>query len=192
MVLIMFIKDKSGAFRLKVLMLALAGVSVGVIGIVIALHVPAISDLLTSRTKLVQDYDGERLGRFARHKLGFLAAMGEPLGIGPMVFSTIYPEDEHNIWLKSLTTYGWLGLLAYLALVWTTISFGVRYMFRNRPWQPFLVAAWITLCGHELIGNVIDTDHWRHHFMLFGIVWGCAALEHKYQKQMARRASGQA
>jgi O-antigen ligase len=185
MVLIMFIKERSGAFRLKILVITLAGLVLGVVAIVVALQIPAISDLLTTRTKLVQDYDGERLGRFARHQLGFLNAMSEPLGIGPMVFSTIYPEDEHNIWLKSLTTYGWLGLVTYLGLVWTTIGFGIRYMLRDRPWQPYLMAAWITLCGHELIGNVIDTDHWRHHFMLFGIVWGCAALEHKYQRQRA-------
>jgi hypothetical protein len=148
--------------------------------------------LLTSRTKLVQDYDGERLGRFARHQIGFLNAMSQPLGIGPMVFSTIFPEDEHNIWLKSLTTYGWLGLLTYIALVWTSIWYGLRYMLRDRPWQPYLVAAWITLCGHELIGNVIDTDHWRHHFLLFGIVWGCAALEHRHQRQRLRTAPGRA
>lgn len=190
MVAIMFIKERSGAFRLKVLVIVLSGAVLGVVAIIVALQIPQISDLLTQRTKLVQDYDGERLGRFARHQLGFLSAMSQPLGIGPMVFSTIYPEDEHNIWLKSLTTYGWLGLLTYLGLVWTSIWFGFKYMFRNRPWQPFLVAAWIVLCAHELIGNVIDTDHWRHHFMLFGIVWGCAALEHRHQKQLARGGAG--
>lgn len=189
MVLIMFIKERSGAFRLKILVITLVGIVLGVVTIVVALQIPAISDLLTSRTKLVQDYDGDRLGRFARHQLGFLNAMSEPLGIGPMVFSTIYPEDEHNIWLKSLTTYGWLGLVTYIGLVWTSIWWGLRYMLRDRPWQPYLVAAWITLCGHELIGNVIDTDHWRHHFMLFGIVWGCAALEHRYQRERARTAA---
>jgi O-antigen ligase len=186
MVLLMFIKERSGAFRLKVLVITLGGIIFCVVAIVVALQIPQVHELLTSRTKLVQDYDGDRLGRFARHQLGFLNAMSEPLGIGPMVFSTIYPEDEHNIWLKSLTTYGWLGFVTYIALVWTTIGFGLRYMMRERPWQPYLLIAWIALCGHELIGNVIDTDHWRHHFMLFGIVWGCAALEHKYQRQRSR------
>jgi hypothetical protein len=192
MVFIMFIKERSGALRLRILIITLAGVVLGVVTIVVALQIPQVSELLTSRTKLVQDYDGERLGRFARHQIGFLNAMSQPLGIGPMVFSTIFPEDEHNIWLKSLTTYGWLGLLTYIALVWTSIWYGLRYMLRDRPWQPYLVAAWITLCGHELIGNVIDTDHWRHHFLLFGIVWGCAALEHRHQRQRLRTAPGRA
>jgi hypothetical protein len=185
MIIIMFIKQRSGAFRLKIITLALSSIIFGVVVLVAALQIPQVSDLLTSRTKLVQEYDGDHLGRFERHKIGFRNAMEQPFGIGPMVFSTIYPEDEHNIWLKCLTTYGWMGLLSYLCLVWTSIWYGIRYMLRDRPWQPYLVIAWITLCGHELIGNVIDTDHWRHHFMLFGIVWGCAALEHKYQRQRA-------
>lgn len=188
MVLIMFIKERSGAFRLKIIILALSGVMFAVVAIVVALQIPQVADLLTSRTTLEQDYDSGHLGRFDRHKLGFLSAMSEPLGIGPMVFSTIYPEDEHNIWLKSLTSYGWLGFIAYVGLVWTTLWLGFRYLLRDRPWQPYLMVAWITLCGHELIGNVIDTDHWRHHFLLFGIVWGCIALEHAHQRKMARKA----
>jgi hypothetical protein len=187
MVLVMFIKERSGAFRLKVIALALGGLIFSVLAIAIALQIPQVADLLTSRTSLAQDYDSGHLGRFDRHKLGFLAAMSQPLGIGPMVFSTIYPEDEHNIWLKALTSYGWLGFLSYVGLVWTTLWFGFRYLLRDRPWQPYLMVAWITLCGHELIGNVIDTDHWRHHFVLFGIIWGCAALEHAWQKRRKRQ-----
>jgi hypothetical protein len=190
MVVVMFIKERSGAFRLKIIILALSGLMFAVLSIVIALQIPQVSDLLTSRASLTQDYDSGHLGRFDRHILGFLSAMSQPLGIGPMVFSTIYPEDEHNIWLKSLTSYGWLGFIAYVGLVWTTLWLGFRYLLRDRPWQPYLMVGWITLCGHELIGNVIDTDHWRHHFVLFGIVWGCIALEHAHQRMMARKARG--
>ena len=189
MVLVMFIKERSGAFRLKIIVLALSGVMFAVIAIVVALQIPQVSDLLTSRTSLAQDYDSGHLGRFDRHKLGFLAAMSQPLGIGPMVFSTIYPEDEHNIWLKSLTSYGWLGFLAYVGLVCTTLWLGFRHLLRDRPWQPYLMVGWITLFGHQLIGNVIDTDHWRHHFMLYGIVWGCIALEHAHRRARVRRTS---
>lgn len=188
MVLVMFIKERSGAFRLKIIVLALGGLIFAVLSLVVALQIPQVSELLTSRTSLAQDYDSGHLGRFDRHKLGFLSAMSQPLGIGPMVFSTIYPEDEHNIWLKSLTSYGWLGFLSYVALVCTSIWLGLRYLLRDRPWQPYLMAAWITLCGHQLIGNVIDTDHWRHHFLLYGIVWGCIALEHAHQRTRARRS----
>ncbi len=42
--------------------------------------------------------------------------------------------------------------------------------------------AWVMVAGHALIGNVIDIDHWRHVYLLFGIVWGCAALESRHQR----------
>jgi hypothetical protein len=43
--------------------------------------------------------------------------------------------------------------------------------------------AWVSFVGHLIIGNVIDTDHWRHFFLLLGIIWGCIALELKWQRQ---------
>lgn len=187
MVLLMFIRERSGTFRLKIIALALGGVVFSVLVLAVALHSDQVSELLTSRTRLVQDYDGGHLGRFDRHKIGFMDAMSQPLGIGPLVFGQIWGEDEHNIWLKSLTSYGWLGFLSYVALVITTISCGFRYLLRDRPWQPYLMIGWIVLLGHQLIGNVIDTDHWRHHFMLYGIVWGCIALENAHRRARARR-----
>ena len=36
------------------------------------------------RAKVVQDYDGAQLGRFARHAIGFNWALENPLGIGPL------------------------------------------------------------------------------------------------------------
>ena len=188
MVIIMLLKERSGAFRLKILLLSLAAAVLLVVAFVLALQSEQISNLLSSRTKLVQDYDGGHLGRFERHRIGFLMMMEKPLGIGPLVFSTIFPEDEHNVWLKSLTTYGWLGAVTYVGMVISTIVMGFKRLLRDRPWQPYLAIAWIVLCGHALIGNVIDTEHWRHFYLLLGIIWGCVALEYRHGRQT--RAAG--
>ncbi|WP_119943004.1 O-antigen ligase family protein [Neorhizobium sp. NCHU2750] len=188
LVVVMLLKERSTAFRLKILTISMVAALVLVLALVIALQFHQVSDLFTNRAKLVQSYDGARLGRFERHKIGFLMAMERPLGLGPMAFGKIYGEDEHNIWLKSLTTYGWLGFVTYQIMIWSTISMGFRYLLRERPWQPFLMIAWIMIVGHALIGNVIDTDHWRHFYMLLGLLWGCYALEHK-QMRRQRAAS---
>lgn len=185
LVFVMLLKERTGAFRLKILALSISAVGLMVIGLVIALQIPQIAELFSSRTQLVQDYDGGHLGRFARHRLGFLMSMETPLGIGPMVFSTIFPEDEHNIWLKSLTSYGWLGFLCYLTLVSWTLWVGFRNLLLNRPWQPYLMIAYIAFVGHTAIGFVIDTDHWRHFYLIVGILWGCFALEHRHRKRFA-------
>jgi hypothetical protein len=39
-----------------------------------------------------------------------------------------------------------------------------------------------------IIGNVIDTDHWRHFYLLMGMVWGCYALEMRWQSRLRSRA----
>lgn len=189
LVFIMLLKERSGAFRIKILLLSLASLVLIVAALIIALQSEQVAQILSSRTKLVQDYDGGHLGRFARHKIGFLMVMEKPLGIGPLVFSTIFPEDEHNTWLKSLTTYGWIGFVSFVGMTVTTVFAGLRIMLRDRPWQPYLMIAWITYLGHALIGNVIDTDHWRHFYILIGVIWGCVALERRYQRTMKKNGS---
>lgn len=186
LVFILLLKERTGAFRLKILLLSLTAVVVLVVAVVIALQFEQVRNLFLDRTTLVKEYDGGHLGRFARHRIGFLMMMERPLGIGPMVFSSIFPEDEHNIWLKSLTTYGWLGFVSYVAMMAWTLSIGFRFLLRDRPWQPYLMIAWIVIVGHVIIGNVIDTDHWRHFYLLLGIVWGCGALEWRHQRALRR------
>lgn len=189
LIFLMLLKERSGAFRLRILILSLSAILLMVAALVIALQFPKVSDLFSTRAQLVQQYDGEYLGRFDRHRIGFQMMMERPLGIGPMVFGTIFPEDEHNIWLKSLTTYGWLGFVSYVLMFIWTLYLGFKNLLKERPWQPYLMVAWICLIGHAAIGNVIDLDHWRHVYLLFGIVWGCAALEHKHQCDLARSSS---
>ncbi|PST25538.1 hypothetical protein C7U60_06585 [Mesorhizobium plurifarium] len=183
LVFVMLLKQRSGLFRLRILVMTLSGALFVVAALAVALQSDQVASLFSSRTQLVQDYDGGHLGRFDRHRLGFVMAMEKPFGIGPMVFSTMFPEDEHNVLLKSLTSYGWLGFVAYVTLILWTLSLGFRFLLLERPWQPYLMVAWITLIGHVGIGNVIDTDHWRHFYLLLGIVWGCAALEHRHRRQ---------
>ncbi|MCJ7994710.1 O-antigen ligase family protein [Rhizobium cremeum] len=188
LVLILLLKERTGTFRLKILLLSLAAVATLVVAVTIALQFEQVRNLFLDRTTLVKEYDGGHLGRFARHRIGFLNAMEQPFGIGPMVFSKIFPEDEHNIWLKSLTSYGWLGFISYISIMAWTVTIGFRYLLRNRPWQPYLMISWIVVIGHMMIGNVIDTDHWRHFYLLLGIVWGCGALEWRHQRTSRRPA----
>ncbi|MGR6466046.1 O-antigen ligase family protein [Rhizobium sp. PAMB 3182] len=189
LVFVMLLKERTAVFRMKILILAMAAAVLMSGALLAVLQSKKVSDLFSSRAKLEQEYDSDHLGRFERHKIGFLLSMEKPLGLGPMVFGQIYTEDEHNIWLKSLTTYGWLGFVSYVTLVISTLTIGFRYMLRNRPWQPYLMIAWVVMLGHILIANVIDIDHWRHVYLLYGIIWGCGALEYRWQRdqRLARR-----
>ena len=187
LVLTMLIKERTGAFRLKILVMSLVGILLLIGAIIIALQFDQIADLFSDRAKLVQSYDGARLGRFERHAIGFLMALEHPLGIGPLEFGLMWGEDTHNIYLKALMDYGWLGFVSYLTLMSWTLALGFRFLLRDRPWQPYLMLAYIVLLGHAIIGAVIDTDHWRHFYLLMGIVWGCTALEMRWQSKLRRQ-----
>lgn len=84
--------------------------------------------------------------------------------------------------------YGWLGFASWLIMIVWTIAGGFRILFRERPWQPYLLCAWVTLVGHVALGTVIDTDHWRHFYLLIGMVWGALALEAKFGAHYSRLA----
>ncbi len=186
LVFIMLMKQRSTAFRLKILTLALMASMLMAGGLAVALQFKQVSELFSNRTKLVQDYDGGHLGRFERHRIGFRLSLEHPLGIGPLIFGKTLGEDEHNIWLKTLTTYGWLGFATFVSMLLATLGMGYRLLLRERPWQPYLMIAWTVVLGHVIIGNVIDIDHWRHFYLLLGIIWGSVALENRWQKQQAR------
>ncbi|MFN4274415.1 MAG: O-antigen ligase family protein [Aliihoeflea sp.] len=182
----LFIQSTSALFRLRIILMgAIAALIIGVAAM-IAIQIPAIADLFVQRAQLVQDYDGARLGRFARFAIGFQLAMEKPFGIGPLIFGTIFGEDTHNIWLKALMDYSWLGFAAYLTLIVWTLAAGFKILFRDRPWQPYLLCAYVVLIGHVFLGTVIDTNHWRHFYILLGVIWGAIALEVRHQRQVAR------
>ena len=141
-----------------------------------------LRSMLFERAKLVQSYDGARLGRFARHLIGFLWATELPLGLGPYQFGHYLPEDPHNVFLKSLITYGWLGGVAYPVLAFSTLWKLFPLMFRPRPWKAYAQCVWVALAGHQVMSWIIDSDHWRHFFLLWGLAWGMIALEVQWRR----------
>jgi O-antigen ligase len=178
----LFLQSASGRFRLRIILMSIAAVSLLLVALLVMLQIPGVAEMLTTRAQLVQDYDAARLGRFARYVIGFQLAMEQPLGIGPLVFGQIYGEDTHNIWLKALMDYGWLGFASWAIMVFWTIAAGFRLLLRNRPWQPFVLCAYVVFLGHVALGSVIDTDHWRHFYLLLGLIWGGIALEYRHQR----------
>ena len=175
--LVLFVTERNPLGRARHVALAAAGV-LAIAGLLaVALSVPAVSDLFQERAQIVQDYDAGRLGRFQRHVIGFNMMLDQPLGIGALEFGLIFGEDEHDIWLKSLTTYGWLGFAAYLTLVMWTLAAAFPLVFRSGPLQPVVQCAYIVFLGHIVLATVIDIDHWRHVYLLFGMLWGAIAAD---------------
>jgi O-antigen ligase len=185
---LLLVNERSAKVRLKYLAIAGIGALAAVLALAVALQFDPVAKLFTERFKLVQEYDGGHTGRFARHAAGYLLALEKPLGIGPLEFGFIFTADTHNNFLKALLDYGWLGFANFMALMLSTLVAGFRMLFRPRPWQPYLQIAYVVFAGHFLIGNVIDTDHWRHFYWSIGLVWGCLGLELQWRRKGAARA----
>ncbi len=182
MYIILFLNEQNAKQRLKYILFAVFGLAFVVILLAVALQFDAVSSLFSERAKAVQEYDGERLGRFARHAIGFQMAFELPVGLGPLEFGKLFGEETHNIWLKSLLGYGWLGFVSFAALVLWTLIAGFKLLFRPRPWLPYYIVAYCICLGHIIIAWVIDIDHWRHFFLMLGVVWGCFSLESQWQR----------
>ncbi|MEJ0096730.1 MAG: O-antigen ligase family protein [Bauldia sp.] len=180
-----FVNEARQLVRFRLVGYLVGGVAIIAVLVAGAISIPAVKDLYVQRAHVVQSYDDSRAGRFERQKAGFFLMQERPLGIGPEVFGTLFGEDEHNMWLKGFTTYGWLGGFAYIILAAWTLAAAAPLLFKPRPWQAIVQCTYVVFLGHIFIHNVIDNDHWRHLYLLYGMLWGAIAAE----KMAARRRS---
>jgi hypothetical protein len=99
-------------------------------------------------------------------------ALGLPFGIGPLQFNRFFPEDTHNSYLNAFMSGGWLSGVCYPTLVFVTILTSFRYVFVRVPWQPTFLAIFAAFLGTVGESFIIDTDHWRHFWLMLGTMWG--------------------
>ena len=162
----------SGRERRRIILIAALGTVVLGALIVVVLSLPQVSGLFEERASLVQSYDAGRFGRFGRHILGAQLALDQPLGIGPLQFSKYFPEDPHNSFLDSFMAGGWISGAAYLALTLVTLTIGLRYVFVRTPWRAAHIALYATFVAEVGESYIIDVQHWRHYFLIMGVLWG--------------------
>jgi O-antigen ligase len=99
-----------------------------------------------------------------------------PNGMGPLRFRFHFPEDPHNTYINAFASYGWIGGFAYIALVVVTMIAGWTAVFRRCATQSYAIAIWSVLFITLLQGVQIDIDHWRHVYLMLGLIWGLRAV----------------
>lgn len=172
MLFLMVLTSATNRQRSRIIAMAVAAVVIVALLLVVLMQFDFIADMFKQRASFDQKYDEGRFGRFGRHILGAQMALDLPLGIGPLQFHTFFPEDTHNSYLNAFMSGGWISGVCYPALVFITALLGFRYIFVRTPWQrPYLAvfAAYLGTVGEAFI---IDTDHWRHFWMMLGMMWG--------------------
>jgi O-antigen ligase len=189
MLMLMVLTSQSNKQRSRIIIMALAAVAVVALVIVILLQFDFIADMFKQRASFDQKYDEGRFGRFGRHILGAQMALDLPFGIGPLQFTKFFPEDTHNSYLNAFMSGGWISGVCYPALVFITALLGFRYIFVRVPWQRAYLAVFAAYLGTVGEAFIIDTDHWRHFWMMLGIMWGMFVAAQQYMATAQLRAA---
>jgi hypothetical protein len=187
MLAMMVLTSASRGERSRIVMMTLAALVAGVLLIAVLLSFPSIADMFQQRASFDQSYDEGRFGRFGRHILGAQMALDLPFGIGPLQFHRYFPEDTHNSYLNAFMSGGWLSGICYPTLVFATVILGFRHLFARVPWQRSYIAVFAAFLGTVGESFIIDTDHWRHFFMMLGTMWGMFAAAQSYRSSAAAR-----
>src|SRR5882757_3600083 len=180
MLALMVLTSSSRAQRSRIIAMAVAAAGIVALLLVVLLSLDSVAEMFKQRASFDQSYDEGRFGRFGRHILGAQMALELPFGIGPLQFTKFFPEDTHNSYLNAFMSGGWISGICYPALVFTTVILGFRHVFIRVPWQRAYLAIFATFVGTVGESFVIDTDHWRHFWMMLGAMWGMFAAAHHY------------
>jgi hypothetical protein len=189
MLLLMILTSRTNAQRSRIIIMAIVAIVLGLALIAVLLSFDSIAEMFKQRASFDQSYDEGRFGRFGRHILGAEMALDLPFGIGPLQFHRFFPEDTHNSYLNAFMSGGWLSGVCYPALVFTTVIMGFRHIFVRVPWQRAYLAVFSAFVGTVGESFVIDTDHWRHFWMMLGTMWGMIAAAQAYKIKFDEDAS---
>lgn len=180
MLVLMFLTSPSRKQRSRLVVTAAIAAAAIALLLAILLSLDSVESLFKERASFDQSYDEGRFGRFGRHILGFQMALDLPLGIGPLQFTRFFPEDTHNSYLNAFMSGGWISGICYPVLIFITVILGFRYIFVRVPWQRAYLAVFTAFLGTVGESFVIDTDHWRHFWLMLGMMWGMFAATHQY------------
>ncbi len=182
MMVLSFLTTRSLGERIRIVLVAVAGAMI-ITGLIAALlSIDRVAEMFQERALLEQSYDAGHFGRFGRYLLGIDLALQRPFGIGPLQFAKYFPEDPHNSYLNAFMSGGWLTGVAYPTLILVTAVMGLRFIFVPSPWQATYHAVYVTFLGTAVESAIIDSDHWRHYYLLIGVMWGLMAASRSFAR----------
>jgi hypothetical protein len=184
-IVIVFAVTPDPRMRARIVVLGLLGAAVVALLLVALASISSVHDMIIDRAKAIQPYDVGPGGRFWLQRLALGAILDNPNGLGPFEFDRIFGLQQHNVYMQGFLVYGWLGGAAYMALVAITLALGLLTVATPTPWQYYLITAYAVFAGEAFEGMIVDTDHWRHFFLVLGMVWGLATATINFRRRQA-------
>jgi uncharacterized membrane protein len=174
-IVLLFATTSDPRMRNRIILLTIGAAFIAGLLVLALTTIDSVRDMLLVRAKAIQPYDVGPGGRFWFQQLALGQILDHPNGLGPFEFSRIFGGQQHDVYMQGFLVYGWLGGTAYATLVLVTLGVGIRTALVATPWQYYLIAAYAAFVGEVFEGFIVDTDHWRHFFLLLGLIWGLSA-----------------
>ena len=184
-VLAVFLVTPDPRMRMRIVVIGLLTTLFATVLIGALLSIGSVHDMLIERAKAIQPYDVGPGGRFWLQEQALGTILQNPNGLGPFEFDRIFGLQQHNVYMQGFLVYGWLGGAAYLTLVVVTLMLGLITMPIPSPWQYYLITAYAVLVGEAAEGMIVDTDHWRHFFLMLGLIWGLSTASINHRRRLS-------
>lgn len=165
---VVFTLRRGGARRAIVFLLVLG--AAGAV-LVASIQVTGQLDFLKERAQY-QTYDNQRFGAQSG---GIRVGERHPIGIGPGQFELVEPISAHSTYVRALAEEGVLGFVVLVTLLYGTLLMALRNAVRG--WDTHgigstaLLAAWAGILANSVF---VDTLHWRHLWLVAGLIWAAA------------------
>ena len=177
---LMFVTTREDGMRARITLLGMLGFIGLVVAFAILLSFDNVAQVFHDRFVLQKDYDSGPSGRFGNQLRSLPDLLSSPFGHGPNRFWLYYPENPHNSYLMAFSSYGWLGGITFLTFIVTTVVISWRTVMLRTPFQAHAIVIFAGLIPHLVQNFQIDTDRWRHLFMIYGLSWGLAAISRRW------------
>lgn len=157
-----------------------------------------IASTLQDRFTVTKDYDEGVTGRFGNQVRSIPMLIERPNGFGPLRFRLRFGLEPHNSYIGAFANGGWLGGFSFLALAILTTFVTLRLCIVDSPYRNLAQSVGPPTLMIFMQAFQIDIDHWRHVYIMFGMVWAleCARLRwlarvsnRHYQRPKSRQFS---
>jgi hypothetical protein len=169
-----FAASRSGRIRGRIALLSLFVVIMGAVSVAGLLALDEVRAMFAARAQ-VQDYDLGETGRFGNQLRAIPLLLEQPNGLGPLRFRAIFEPEPHNSYLGAFANGGWMTGFSFIALMLTTTYVGLRLCLKPSPWQSAAQVVFAMQATFLVQSLQIDIDHWRHAFLVWGMIWGMEA-----------------
>jgi O-antigen ligase len=149
----------------------LLGVVVCLLMVIMAKSADTIGEMFETRAKLVQYYDTDR---FANQAKIVEKVLVNPIGIGPGRSHDLemFGYAPHNLFLHVLAESGWFGAVAFYAFLAMSLWRGLNFCMQPTVIQNIYIIVFACTVGTLTQSLFVDSTHWRHMFLLFGMLRG--------------------